>query len=246
MRTIVPPRQYRPTIRGQGFTLIELLVVIAIIAILAAMLLPALSRAKEKAKQISCVSNMKQVGVGLALYVDDNDGYFPIVSYTDPLGNSIVWPKELDAYLPQQGNNVTSRAHPVFICAGNRYGNLGTNTVGLTYGSSDAMRGLTPGGTALTSTLPRKATPVVNSPTETVLVYEGVQRATLTYTCSSAASWAQANTDLLTPVASARLYLDFRHSSLKAMNVLYADVSVRSATYDKAKTTWTKTLWENR
>ena len=66
-----------PRKNSTGFTLIELLVVIAIIAILAAMLLPALASAKERARRVVCMNNMKQLFTALTVYADNNDGQYP-------------------------------------------------------------------------------------------------------------------------------------------------------------------------
>jgi prepilin-type N-terminal cleavage/methylation domain-containing protein/prepilin-type processing-associated H-X9-DG protein len=78
-----------------GFTLIELLVVIAIIAILASMLLPALSQAKESGKRIACVNDLRQLGLSMQLYQDDNDGLQPKRTIASAPGS---WPSALRDY----------------------------------------------------------------------------------------------------------------------------------------------------
>jgi prepilin-type N-terminal cleavage/methylation domain-containing protein/prepilin-type processing-associated H-X9-DG protein len=96
-KTVVPGSQRQTSYFG--FTLIELLVVIAIIAILAALLLPALGRAKEAASSVQCINQMRQIGLATMMYADDNRGSLPRSSHSAMAYGQLPWGYSLVPYV---------------------------------------------------------------------------------------------------------------------------------------------------
>jgi prepilin-type N-terminal cleavage/methylation domain-containing protein/prepilin-type processing-associated H-X9-DG protein len=91
--------------RKRGFTLIELLVVIAIIIIIAAILFPVFAQAREKARQTQCLSNLRQIGAALGMYLQDNDETFPLGGYPTTENGSPCFYSFVYALMPYQKNN---------------------------------------------------------------------------------------------------------------------------------------------
>src|SRR5665213_1100145 len=143
-----------------GFTLIELLVVIAIIAILAAILFPVFEKVREKARQTSCLSNEKQIGLGFMQYTQDNDELFPSSPW---YGEG--WAERIYPYVKSAG---------VFTCPDDTRAGLGGGWSQVSYAANATIlnESVIQSGPLYGTSTPY-GIPALVSPTTTVLVYEG-------------------------------------------------------------------------
>ena len=166
-----------PSLRG--FTLIELLVVIAIIALLAAILFPVFAQAREKARQTTCLSNQKQIALGVLMYVQDYDETFPMSLYVVPPASGFSVYDAIAPYLKNIG---------IFVCPSytpgidwkSRLATVGLSNLTFQYVSYVPNLGVF--GEYLCNTPFRKQTPAakqanIPTPVDTVLFFDGYMKA---------------------------------------------------------------------
>ncbi len=152
--------------RASGFTLIELLVVIAIIALLAAILFPVFAQAREKARQTTCLSNGRQIGLGFLMYTQDYDENLPLISFPNPTDS---WTNTMQPYLKNR---------QIYRCPSDDSTNWDTPLVNPPFGQDGTRLSSYFMNAYMAGSMPYSNLASVNSPASVIYVAESARNIT--------------------------------------------------------------------
>ncbi|HEY0009658.1 MAG TPA: prepilin-type N-terminal cleavage/methylation domain-containing protein [Tepidisphaeraceae bacterium] len=218
------PLLAHPSRRRNGFTLVELLVVIGIIALLISILIPTLNQARQQAKKVQCLSNLRQLGIATSMYLVESKGVFPQPFNDTGLGSATVqgqclWFNALDRFLAQnvkEYNNATNRNYksfkqdPVYLTSGEDE-NTPNDQRSLTYKMNEYF-----GFEEVAATVFWAKATRIRRPTETVLFFDGASR--------DCADRMPLTGSVASKFSGTEQSVGLRHGRGKTANVLFVDM----------------------
>lgn len=227
--------------RHAGFTLIELLTVITIIAVLAALVFAVAPRMITTSRAATSMGQLRQIGVILLNYANDNNQCLPPAGPVDAAGVVTPWTKApgMIEHLPLRQ---TGQENQIYVCPNARYAGFDNKNLSRTFSATGCFIGINPANGKVTQNSVARDRRTIDNPQTAVLLFDGRQQGANRFS-RDAVEWARITADVSAASEKATAYADFRH--LGRAHFLYADNHLESLTFTEFKR-FTEPNWNGR